>query len=580
MKTSLLRLFLFASSVGYIVGCSDQNPGPIASFFFGEKNDSSNSLILTKRIVFSRYQIVADNNKDGVINPGETAYLQVYLKNTGSSQVNSVKASISTTNSNVSSLTPTSQVTYGTLTSGSEDYGDYASYYDGNNGNSVYYTVRFTVSNTTPSGTEIPLYLSIKDAEGNSWNDSCNITVQATSAKITYSRYVLVADNNKDGVINPGETAYLQVYLKNTGSSQANTVKATISTTNSYVSGLGPTSLVTYGTLISGGEILGDYNSHYYGNNGLAVEYTVSFTVSSTTPSGTSIPLSLNIIDAEGNTWTDTFTVTVQATSAKITYSRYVLVADNNKDGVINPGETAYLQVYLKNTGSSQANTVKATISTTNSYVSGLGPTSLVTYGTLISGGEILGDYNSHYYGNNGLAVEYTVSFTVSSTTPSGTSIPLSLNIIDAEGNTWTDTFTVTVQATSAKITYSRYVLVADNNKDGVINPGETAYLQVYLKNTGSSQANTVKATISTTNSYVSGLGPTSLVTYGTLISGGEILGDYNSHYYGNNGLAVEYTVSFTVSSTTPSGTSIPLSLNIIDAEGNTWTDTFTVTVH
>src|ERR1035437_3271816 len=67
--------------------------------------DSTNT---TKKagIVFSRYVIASDNNSDGIVNKGETIGLNVYLKNTGSSTANKVKASITCTSSSVSSLSP------------------------------------------------------------------------------------------------------------------------------------------------------------------------------------------------------------------------------------------------------------------------------------------------------------------------------------------------------------------------------------------------------------------------------------------------------------------------------------------
>ena len=392
---------------------------------------------------------------------------------------------------------------------------------------------------------------------GGKLNDTTGSQTQS-GKNIVYSRYTVYSDNNGDGIINKGESIALKVYLKNTGSSDANSVTATMTTTSLYISSLAPTSAISFGTISAGSE------SNYYGNY-YSSEYSWSFAVSSSTPTGTQIPFTLNITDGQGNTWTQSFTVTVQATGANIQYSRNVVYSDNNGDGIINKGESIALKVYLKNTGSSDANSVTATMTTTSLYISSLAPTSAISFGTISAGSE------SNYYGNY-YSSEYSWSFAVSSSTPTGTQIPFTLNITDGQGNTWTQSFTVTVQATGANIQYSRNVVYSDNNGDGIINKGESIALKVYLKNTGSSDANSVTATMTTTSSYISSLAPTSAISFGTISAGSE------SNYYGNY-YSSEYSWSFAVSSSTPTGTSITFNLAISDGQSNTWTSSFAIIV-
>ena len=230
--------------------------------------------------------------------------------------------------------------------------------------------------------------------------------------------------------MNKGETVRLNVSLKNTGSSTSNGVKATFSTTSSYVSGFSPTSQVNYNN-ISAGATVWKGNSQYY-------DYAIQFTVSNTTPNNTQIPINISIVDESGNTWTESFNVIVEGTGANITYGSYYVYSDNNNDKIINPGETVRLNVSLKNTGSSTANGVKATFSTTSSYVSGFSPTSQVNYNN-ISACATVWKGNSQYY-------DYAIQFTVSSSTPTNTQIPISINIVDESDNTWSSSFNVTVQ--------------------------------------------------------------------------------------------------------------------------------------
>jgi predicted secreted protein len=121
--------------------------------------------------------------------------------------------------------------------------------------------------------------------------------VEATSVQITYDKYNVYSDNNGDKIINKGETVTIEVYLKNIGTSTAKAVKATFSTASMYVSGFTPTTQVTYGDMVSG-------NSRYGGTD-------IRFTVSSSAPAGTQIPINISITDNSGNTWTESFTVVV-----------------------------------------------------------------------------------------------------------------------------------------------------------------------------------------------------------------------------------------------------------------------------
>jgi hypothetical protein len=279
------------------------------------------------------------------------------------------------------------------------------------------------------------------------------------------------------------------------------------------------------------------------------------------------------MVDESNNTWTSSFSVTVSATGAQITYNSYSVSSDNNGDGVINKGETIQLKISLKNTGTSVANTVKATFSTTSSYVSGFSPTAQINYGDISANGVKWADYNGKNGESASSAYYYTVKFTVSLSAPAGTQIPINISIVDESGNTWTSSFNVVVGSENAEIAYYTYTVVADYDGDKKVEKGETVYLQVYLRNIGSGTASSVKAVFSTASAYVSGFSPTTQIDYGNF-SGGV-------YKYGQGGydFSVYYTIKFTVSSSTPANTQIPIDINIADGLGNTWTDSFNVTV-
>ena len=245
---------------------------------------------------FDSYNVYSDNNNDGIINKGETVRLNVSIRNTGVSAAKGVKATFSTTSQYVSGFSPTSAINYGDIAAGATVWKGYSQYYD--------YAMQFTVSNTTPTNTNIPISITITDENGNTWTSSFNVMVESTGANITYSSYYVYSDNNGDHIVNKGETVKLNVSLQNIGSSAAKGVKATFSTTSQYVSGFSPTSAINYGDIEAGATIWKGYSQYY--------DYAIQFTVSNSTPTNTQIPISIRIVDESNNIWLCSFNVVVQ----------------------------------------------------------------------------------------------------------------------------------------------------------------------------------------------------------------------------------------------------------------------------
>ena len=277
------------------------------------------------------------------------------------------------------------------------------------------------------AGCEDVEFLNLK--RDNPLDEKNNANIQGGVA-IKYDSYYVYSDNNNDDVINKGETVKLNVSLKNTGTNNATAVKASFSTTSSYVSGFTPISQISYGDISAGATVWKGYSQYS--------DYAIQFTVSNTTPANTSIPISMDITDGDGNTWTSSFNVTVEGTGANITYGSFYVYSDNNNDDIINKGETIKLNISLQNTGSSTAKSIKASFSTTSSYVSGFTPISQISYGDISAGATVWKGYSQYS--------DYAIQFTVSNSTPNNTQIPISVSIVDASGNTWTDSFDVPVQ--------------------------------------------------------------------------------------------------------------------------------------
>jgi hypothetical protein len=166
------------------------------------------------------------------------------------------------------------------------------------------------------------------DEKNNPTKGGGNSTPQ-NDVKIKFDSYCIYSDNNNDGTINNGETVGLKVSLKNTGSSAAKSVKATFSTTSSYVSGFSPTTQINYGDISANGIKWADYTGS---NNttGSYLEYTIQFTVSNTAPANTQIPIAIIIVDESNNTWTSDFNITVSATGAQVSYNNYTVYSVNS----------------------------------------------------------------------------------------------------------------------------------------------------------------------------------------------------------------------------------------------------------
>lgn len=123
-------------------------------------------------INYHSYYIYSDNNSNHIINSGETIKMNVCLNNTGTSEARGVKAIFSSSSSYITNLTPTTPINYYNIPAGTAHwYGSTEYYYN-------YYAISFTVSNTTPINTQIPLHISIVDECENTWNRVFYVTVK------------------------------------------------------------------------------------------------------------------------------------------------------------------------------------------------------------------------------------------------------------------------------------------------------------------------------------------------------------------------------------------------------------------
>ncbi len=209
------------------------------------------------------------------------------------------------------------------------------------------------------AGSEGTLNIKVHAHDHLTWGGTVAVT-PASGAYVVLEDYVVDDDQsgessgNGNAIVNAGEDVELVVTLENVLVDDAYGVTATLSTSSSRVS-------ITddyeeYGDIpaLASAQCLDDYN----------------LTISSDTPDGEVIPLTLTVTDATRSTWESDFTITVA--------SPVVEYADHSSDdppyggngsGCLEAGETVVLSLSLTNSGSAGATGVTATISSTDPYV-------------------------------------------------------------------------------------------------------------------------------------------------------------------------------------------------------------------
>jgi hypothetical protein len=148
-------------------GCVLNLPDPIADMGYEDSGKTGP----TPQIVYDGKGIASDNNGNKMVNSGETIWLYVFLKNTGTGTATGVKAAFSTTSGYISNLLPAEPVIYGDISTGRSLYAD--QFVSGSHG-----SIKFTVHPSTPPTTQIPFNIGITDDDGNTWTASFNVTVQ------------------------------------------------------------------------------------------------------------------------------------------------------------------------------------------------------------------------------------------------------------------------------------------------------------------------------------------------------------------------------------------------------------------
>lgn len=167
------------------------------------------------------------------------------------------------------------------------------------------------------------------------YEGSCQVTAGTRPYLVTAGELVEDYVGNHDGIVNPGERAWLTVSLHNIGQVSATGVEARLATTSPSV--LIDDSLAAYGTILPDSTAAGD---------------RFALTVDTTGHEGDPMELTLTCWDAEGDTWQHRLDLSVRG--GRVVLVEVRLFDDppgGDGNGRLSAGESGRLELRLVNAG-------------------------------------------------------------------------------------------------------------------------------------------------------------------------------------------------------------------------------------
>jgi hypothetical protein len=404
---------------------------------------------------------------------------------------------------------------------------------------------------------------------------------------------------NTTSQVSPGITSNLNIILRNNTISRVRVSSAVLESSSEYVS-------INEGINDTIGDIYPELSKTK--NNAF------NFSIGQDCPVGIELPFTITFTDFYANTWIENFTlqviesnsgtVIVINTPKENNYAIGDSLTTGNKDGFINPGESFYIDLRLKNTGTRQANLAKVILTNNNEYVDiAQGEVVFSSVKNLNPGHNLtLSSYGDEYlrpFFSAGVGGNYYFRINLSKNCPIGTSLSFDIKIVDNWGYAWADTISIPVVKTGADIAINRPILsnykvqeTAYTNRNDIANPGEQLYLDFWVKNAGYSSVLGLKAELSTDSIYVTidekdiNIGTIRAGYYKTLYFRNAYLNadqygvsEIKSGYLMTNLSLSDKKLTFSISGNCPPNTELPFILTFTDSWGNTWTDDLTIPV-
>ena len=222
--------------------------------------------------------------------------------------------------------------------------------------------------------------------------------VQVGDIQYNYSYQIHDPDGNNNAVLNPGESVMMSVVMVNISSNPVSNVSVVLTTSDENV-------IVTQNTASC---------PDFAPNEALMLEDAFAFTVSDQVVAKQDIRFNLEVyVDGER---TGTYGLVVTVYDDQLEYGTTTVLNDDNGDGLLNPGETADLRIFVDNMGNELAEMVTGVLSSDYEFVT-INETQR-SFSTI--GAELMGyaDFN----------------ITLDAAAPDDFVIPFTLDLVDLNG--------------------------------------------------------------------------------------------------------------------------------------------------
>ena len=510
------------------------------------------------------YYFYDSNNNDGEFSVGESGWIDLSLYNHGNIYASSVSARIESETEGV------------TISGGTKSFGDI--YSDDSaelsrHSYSIDYSKLYgiSISNTVESGTTVILKVTIIDSNGYTWTDEISFKVEKLDFDISLVGYKFQDKNgNGDNTLNIGETGYIDAIFLNNGDSTTKGITAKLECETPDVTISKATSDIYDYKSKQYRSIGGNYSSREsYINYFYRTNNCFEITLPKTIKEGTKVKFNIVLSDKIGNEKKYPFEVEAKKIDYNLSMTDYLFYDDSNRNGELELGEVAYLDVCFFNSGTENAKIVSSelicetpdvmiTKNTGSSRNDNFFPNQYTTIG---------GDYSTSYddidyvyYENNCFVVR------LPSDIKEGTAIKFKVKLTDTLG--FVSEFPIEFVAKKQELGVSFGFGYADKENYELVYPGEDLELWTKVKNNSTTAIAHTTVTISTDSKHVT---PSSRTyDYSSIINSGN---------YKSTDWTKEDNLSFSISSAAPIGTDIDFKIVISDMTGRSKEYNKTLTV-
>jgi hypothetical protein len=361
----------------------------------------------------------------------------------------------------------------------------------------------------------IDVRVTFRDAAGLGWMDSARVPVSPSGGLPSLAEVGIRDDSDGDGELSPGETAWLDLSVRNGGTSSLLGLRASATVRT-------PTVAVTACRAVrrTGSSSSWACESTSAGCDCATSDHTQNLAPGETSPApllsvrltldpdAPAAPFAFDVLlaDALGNTWPATAQVPVRRSGARVEVATAEIADDTDGDGVLSPGETATLAITPRNAGLGAALGLRAAAQTSSPRVTVGGCRAIRATGSSSTWDcEVAPD------GCDCTASDYTQTLAPGQTAPAPLlavtfrlasadswsvqdAVVFDLRFVDALGNQWAQPTVLPVSRSAARLELAAATVREDDDGDGRLEPGESARVALFVRNTGSGRAVGVRA--------------------------------------------------------------------------------------